>query len=138
MDQLKQIHAQIITTAQIHDALSDSGDLTYALKLFANIPAPNTFIWNTLIRALATSSNPSAGLRLYSEMRRRAAAPGKHTFPFVLKACANSQSAKCSEQILAHVLKFGLDFDSHVANGLIRTYSVACLMRNARKVFDGM
>ncbi|KAG6402895.1 hypothetical protein SASPL_135109 [Salvia splendens] len=149
MDQLKQIHAQMITTAQIHDAfaasrlinfsaLSDSGDLTYALKLFANIPAPNTFIWNTLIRAHATSSNPSAGLHLYSEMRRRAAAPGKHTFPFVLKACANSQSAKCAEQIHAHVLKFGLDCDSHVANGLIRAYSVTCLMRNARKVFDEM
>ncbi|XP_047954701.1 pentatricopeptide repeat-containing protein At5g56310-like [Salvia hispanica] len=149
MDQLKQIHAQMITTAQIHDAfaasrlinfsaLSDSGDLTYALKLFANIPAPNTFIWNTLIRAHATSSNPSAGLHLYSEMRRRAAAPGKHTFPFVLKACANSQSAKCTEQIHAHVLKFGLDSDSHVANGLIRAYSVAGMMGDARKVFDEM
>nr|AYM00929.1 pentatricopeptide repeat protein [Salvia miltiorrhiza] len=149
MDQLKQIHAQMITTAQIQDAfaasrlinfcaLSDSGDLSYALKLFADIPAPNTFIWNTLIRAHAISSNPAAGLLLYSEMRRRGIAPGKHTFPFVLKACANSKLVRCGEQIHGHVLTFGLDCDSHVANALIRAYSVSERIGDARRVFDEM
>ncbi|KAH6823776.1 hypothetical protein C2S53_004512 [Perilla frutescens var. hirtella] len=151
MDQLKQIHAQMIITARIHDgfaasrlinfcALSDSGNLSYALKLFDDIPAPNQFMWNTLIRAQASSSNPIAALLLYAEMRRRGVAPGKHTFPFVLKACSHSNSSlnsiKCSEQVHAHVLKFGLDCDSHVAKGLIRAYSVSGRINDARKVFD--
>lgn len=147
MDQLKQIHAQMITTARIHDAfaasrlinfcaLSDSGDLSYALKLFEDIPQPNLFMWNTLIRAQASSSNPADGLLLYTEMRRRGFAPGKHTFPFVLKSCSNSNSIRTGEQVHAHVLKSGLDSDLHVANGLIRTYSVSGRMNDARKVFD--
>lgn len=149
MDQLKQIHAQMIITSRIHDAfaasrlinfcaLSDSGDLNYALKLFETIPAPNLFMWNTLIRAQASSSNPADGLLLYSEMRRRGVAPVKHTFPFVLKACSNSKVIGCSEQIHCHVLKFGLDHDLHVANGLIRAHSVSGRIEDARKVFDEM
>lgn len=147
MDQLKQIHAQMITTARIHDifaasrllnfcALSDSGDLNYALKLFSNIHMPNHFMWNTLIRAQASSLNPFDGLLLYAEMRRRGVAPGKHTFPFVLKACSNVKSIKCCEQVHAHVLKFGLDYDLHVVNGLIRGYSVSGGISDSRKVFD--
>lgn len=97
---------------------------------------PNMFMWNTLIRAQASSSNPSDGLLLYAEMRRRGIAPGKHTYPFVLRACCNMKSGKCCEQVHAHVLKFGLNFDLHVVNMLIRSYSVSGGLSNARNVFD--
>ncbi|KAK4417899.1 Pentatricopeptide repeat-containing protein, chloroplastic [Sesamum alatum] len=131
MDQLKQIHAQMILTPRIHDtfaasrllnfcALSTSGDLNYALKLLEHTPTSNLFMWNTVIRALASSSNPFEGLLLYAEMRRRGVVPGIHTFPFVLKACSNMKSVKCCEQVHAHVLKFGLGSDLHVVNGLVR------------------
>ncbi|KAL8049216.1 hypothetical protein ABFX02_06G007100 [Erythranthe guttata] len=147
MNQLKQIHAQMIITARIGDtfaasrllnfcALSASGNLNYALKLFHRTHVPNMFMWNTVIRAQASSLNPLAGLLLYAEMRRRGVTPGKHTFPFVLKACSNAKSVRCCEQVHAHVLKFGLDFDLHVANGLVRGYSVSGGIKDARKVFD--
>ncbi|GFP98976.1 pentatricopeptide repeat-containing protein at5g06540 [Phtheirospermum japonicum] len=147
MDQIKQIQAQMIITARIHDiyaasrllnfsALSDSGDLNYALKLFHSIPSPNLFMWNTVIRAHAASSNPINALLLYAEMRMDGISPGTHTFPFVLKACSSIKSAKCCQQVHGHVLKFGLDSDLHVANGLIRGYSVSGKLSDARKVFD--
>ncbi|KAL0450799.1 UNVERIFIED_CONTAM: Pentatricopeptide repeat-containing protein [Sesamum latifolium] len=136
MDQLKQIHAQMIVTSRIHDtfaasrllnfcALSTSGDLNYALKLLKHTRMPNLFMWNTVIRAQASSASPCEGLLLYADMRRRGVIPGKHTFPFVLKACSNMKSVKCCEQVHAHVLKFGLDSDLHVVNGLVRGYSVS-------------
>ncbi|KAL0351137.1 UNVERIFIED_CONTAM: Pentatricopeptide repeat-containing protein [Sesamum radiatum] len=147
MDQLKQIHAQMIVTSRIHDtfaasrllnfyALSASGDLNYALKLLEHTPMPNLFMWNTVIRAQASSSSPFEGLLLYADMRRRGVIPGKHTFPFVLKACSNMKSIKCCEQVHAHVLKFGLDSDLHVVNGLVRGYSVSDGIDDARRVFD--
>nr|POE59954.1 pentatricopeptide repeat-containing protein, chloroplastic [Quercus suber] len=96
MRQLKQVHAQMIASARIHDtfaasrllsfcALSDSGDVLYALKIFENTQTPNGFMWNTLIRANASGPNPCEALFLYV-----------HT----------------------HVVKFGLDLDLHVVNGL--------------------
>ncbi|XP_034707176.1 pentatricopeptide repeat-containing protein At5g56310-like [Vitis riparia] len=114
MHQLKQIHAQMIISARIHDnyaasrllsfcALSESGDLSYALRLFNITQEPNSFMWNTLIRAHASSLNPSEALLLYVDMRRLDVIP---------------------------------DLNLHVVNGLVRAYSVSCDVRNARRVFD--
>lgn len=145
--QLKQIHAQMIIRARIHDnyaasrllsfsALSDSGNLSYAVRLFNSINEPNSFMWNTLIRAQAGSSNPRQALLLYVKMRRLFVAPGKHTFPFVLKACSNMTCIYVSRQVHCHAIKFGLDLDLHVVNGLIRAYSVSRVLKDARQVFD--
>ncbi|XP_060191567.1 pentatricopeptide repeat-containing protein At5g56310-like [Lycium barbarum] len=145
--QLKQIHAQMITTARIHDnfaasrllsfcALSKSGSLSYALRLFDSINEPNSFMWNTLIRAQAGNSNPQQALFLYVKMRRLCVTPGKHTFPFVLKACSNVMCVYVSRQVHCHAIRFGLDSDLHVGNGLIRVYTVCRVLEDARKVFD--
>lgn len=117
-------------------ALSESGDLNYAIKLFNNTEVPNSFMWNTLIRAQASSSNPIEALFLYIKMRKLGVLPGKHTFPFVLKACSNLRSLESCKQVHTHVLKFGLDLDLHAVNGLIRGYSVSCNLVDARVLFD--
>jgi hypothetical protein len=65
---LKQVHAHMIKTAQMHDplaaaevlrfsALSDHRDVEYARKVFGQMPQPNCFSWNTIIRALAESDD---------------------------------------------------------------------------------
>ncbi|CAI9111579.1 OLC1v1011836C1 [Oldenlandia corymbosa var. corymbosa] len=139
MRQLMQIHAQMIISGRIQDnfaasrllafcSLSDSGDLNYASRLFSHLQQePNLFMWNTLIRAHAGGggpiSNPQKSLDLYIDMRRFCITPGKHTFPFVLKACSSLKS-------------LGTYLDLHVVNGLVRAYSVSAGLRDARKVFD--
>ncbi|KAK4846318.1 hypothetical protein QYF36_015756 [Acer negundo] len=147
MHQLKQIHAQMILSSRIHDhfaasrllsfsALSLSGDLSYATKLFNSIQNPNHFMWNTLIRAQASSRNPEEAIFLYIQMRNIGFSPNEHTFPFVLKACSSFSALNCCKQIHTHVLKSGLDLDLHVVNGLVRAYSVSNVLNDARKVFD--
>lgn len=147
MHQLKQIHAQMIISSRIQDhfaasrllafcALSSSGDLSYATRLFNSIQSPNHFIWNTLIRAQASSLNPDKAIFLYMNMRRTGFAPNQHTFTFVLKACSNVRSLNCCKQIHTHVSKSGLDLDLHVVNCLVRSYSVYSDLNNARQVFD--
>ncbi|CAN4079103.1 unnamed protein product [Withania somnifera] len=147
LHQLKQIHAQMIIRARIHDnyaasrllsfcALSESGSLSYALRLFESIKEPNSFMWNTLIRAQAGSSKPRLALLLYVKMRRLCVTPGKHTFPFVLKSCSNLMCIDVTRQVHSHAIKFGLDSDLHVVNGLIRAYSVSSALKDARQVFD--
>ncbi|CAH9099643.1 unnamed protein product [Cuscuta epithymum] len=147
MHQLKEIHAQMIITGRIHDnyaasrlfsfaALSHAGDLTYALEIFRSIQEPNSFMWNTLIRAQASSSEPQEALSLYLLMRRLGVTPGKHTFPFLLKACSNMKDLCATQQVHIHVIKFGLHLDLHAVNGLIRAYSVSAALSHARKLFD--
>ncbi|XP_059669972.1 pentatricopeptide repeat-containing protein At5g06540-like [Cornus florida] len=147
MHQLKQIQAQMIISGRIHDnfaasrllsfaALSDSGDLDYALKLFSNTQEPNSFMWNTLIRAQASTPNPTESVHLYIKMRRLGVIPGKHTFPFLLKACSNLRSLECCKQVHTHVLKFCLELDLHVVNGLIRGYSSTDNLNDARQLFE--
>lgn len=93
-------------------------------------------MWNTLIRAQASSLNPDKAIFLYMNMRRTGFAPNQHTFTFVLKACSNVRSLNCCKQIHTHVSKSGLDLDLHVVNCLVRCYSVSSDLNNARQVFD--
>ncbi|KAF5769995.1 putative tetratricopeptide-like helical domain superfamily [Helianthus annuus] len=149
MRQLLQIHAQMLVTATIHDnfaasrllsfsALSPHGDLNYASKLLNSVQQPNMFMWNTLIRGLAISPNPHEAVFLYVNMRRIGVTPGKHTFPFVLKACSGLRSVELCKQVHSQVVKVGLDLDFHVVNNLIRGYSVSSGLVLARQVFDEM
>jgi len=72
-------------------------------------------------------------------MRRHGVIPGKHTFPFLLKACSSlSNVLPHCKQVHAQVVKFGLCFDCHVGNGLVRCCSVSGDLVDARYVFDEM
>jgi hypothetical protein len=44
----------------------------------------------------------------------------RHTFPFLLKDCSRIFWLGLCKQVHTHVVKFGLDLDLHVVNGLVR------------------
>ncbi|CAO2819943.1 unnamed protein product [Amaranthus hypochondriacus] len=147
MRQLKQVHAQMIVSSRINDnyaasrllsfgALSTSGDINYAVKMFNYTQEPNNFMYNTMIRAQASTENPSNAMLLFIQMRRVSVLPGKHTFPFLLKACSNMKSSDGCRQVHCCVIKCGLDLELHVINGLVRGYSVSWSLDCARQVFD--
>ncbi|KAI5679101.1 hypothetical protein M9H77_10051 [Catharanthus roseus] len=150
---LKQIHAQILrTTFPAHYnpdtllldgkmlQLSSSHDLNYALKLFNQIQNPNSFIWNTLIRAYARSADyKEYAIELFDQMLwEETVLPDKHTFPFVLKACAYLFAFYEGKQIHGQALKRGFFSDVYVNNSLIHFYSSCGRLDYARKVFEKM
>ncbi|MCL7036432.1 hypothetical protein MKW94_015577 [Papaver nudicaule] len=112
MTQLKQIHPQALrtTTPNHPDTLnlysrimhfSAFSDLHYSSRLLPQIHQPNSFIWNTLIRAYAWSAHlKDHSISMYQRMLiEGCVAPDKHTFPFVLKACAFVLALSEGEQI---------------------------------------
>ncbi|KAG8089826.1 hypothetical protein GUJ93_ZPchr0011g27620 [Zizania palustris] len=109
------------------------------LRLLASLPCgSNSFMLNTSLRALASSPDPASAFRFFSVLRRDSGSdysPGRHTFPFLLKASARLP-LRASEQLHALAVKHGLEHDAYVANGLVRAYSVAGLVPVARRVFD--
>ncbi|XP_058073861.1 pentatricopeptide repeat-containing protein At1g59720, chloroplastic/mitochondrial [Magnolia sinica] len=157
MPHLKQIHAQFLKTSSpplphlpldyhtlfLYSRILHSSaalDLHYADRLLSAIPNPNSFIWNTLIRAYARS--PDLKLRslvLYHRMVADGrAAPDKYTFPFVLKACAFLFAVWEGRQIHARIVKLGFTCDTHVNNSLIHFYASCGCLDASRRVFDGM
>lgn len=150
---LKEIHAKILRTAPTPNYCEDTlylysrllhfcslRDLNYAERIFSQIPNPNSFIYNCLIRSYAHSKNEkSKGFWLFQELlKREGLLPDKHTFPFVLKACAYLFCLIEGEQAHAQVFKHGFGTDVYVNNSLIHFYASCGCSESARKVFDKM
>ncbi|KAJ4965108.1 hypothetical protein NE237_016957 [Protea cynaroides] len=147
MRQFLQIHAQMIRNLLWEDefaasklvefcAVSDFGNLHYAHKLFAEIPHPNTFIWNTIIRGYANSPFPKPSLHLFNQMLHSGSTPNSFTFPFVIKACSHLAAYDEGRQLHGFILKFGVDSDLFSINGLIHMYSACGKIGLARRLFD--
>ncbi|TKY60516.1 Pentatricopeptide repeat-containing protein [Spatholobus suberectus] len=155
MSQLHQIHAHTIITGLLplhtHPILnnllstlsslltsttpSSHSTTTYALSLFHSITTPTTFSFNTLIRIHTLLLSPLPALRLFSTLRRLSLPPDFHTFPFVLKACAQLSSLSLAQSLHSQALKFGLLPDLFSLNSLIRVYSIHRRVNDAHKLF---
>jgi pentatricopeptide repeat protein len=111
-----------------------------ALALLSSLPmVPNSFMLNTTLRALASSPDPAAAFPFFTRIRATGAlaAPGRHTFPFLLKAAARlSLPLPVAAQLHALAVRHGVHLDAYVANGLVRAYSMAGRLGAARRVFD--
>lgn len=68
----------------------DSGSIENALSLFENMNRSDTFVWNVVIRGLTDNGYYEGAIDLYHRMEREFVRPDNFTFPFVIKACAES------------------------------------------------
>eukprot|EP00257_Ricinus_communis_P016949 XP_015575272.1 pentatricopeptide repeat-containing protein At1g59720, chloroplastic/mitochondrial [Ricinus communis] len=151
MSQLKQIHAQALRST-LPDSphslflyskilhFSSFNDLDYAYRLFSKFDNPNAFMWNTLIRACARSyDRKEQSFLLYKRMIEQGAVlPDKHTYPFVLKACAYLFALNEGKQVHAQMLKHGFESDVYINNSLIHFYASCGCSEPAQYVFDKM
>lgn len=110
--------------------------LSYALSVFNSIQNPSTFCFNNIIRAHTLLSSPLPALLLFARMRRFSIPPDFHTFPFILKACAQLHALPASQTLHSQAFKFGFAADSFVLNSLIHVYSVSDRIDDAYRVFD--
>ncbi|XP_068662639.1 pentatricopeptide repeat-containing protein At5g48910-like [Aristolochia californica] len=112
--------------------------LSYSLSIFFSLPSPDTFSWNTIIRAHANANSFSEAVSLFGKMRQRHVSPDHYTLPFVLKACGHLVIPKTGQQIQSLSAKLGLDDDIFVQNALIGMYSNCGLVEPAQKSFAEM
>ncbi|KAG6701283.1 hypothetical protein I3842_08G157400 [Carya illinoinensis] len=145
MNNVYRLHAQLLKTGLHDDPLchrrlflfcvaSAPQSLAYARSLFSHISSPDTFTYNTLIRAHAHFS-PSHALSFFSQMRQAGVSPDGFTFPFVLKACARFQVGQGLHSL---VVKLGFDSDIYVQNSLISFYGSCGSVELASKLFQEM
>ncbi|KAJ1403750.1 Tetratricopeptide-like helical domain superfamily [Sesbania bispinosa] len=132
MHQIKQTHAQLITTGLISHPVSANKflkpvALCFSLlchKLFDQIPQPDLFIYNTMIKAhslLPDSCRDS--LRVFRSLTRDSGlSPNQYSFVFAFSACGNGLSVHEGEQVRVHAVKVGLENNVFVVNALIGMY----------------
>ncbi|KAK4842265.1 hypothetical protein QYF36_018805 [Acer negundo] len=151
MSQLKQIHALTLRTTLPHHYntlflysrilhFASSADLDYAYRVFEQIENPNTFMWNTLIRACSHNvDTKEQAIKVFHRMVEHASVlPDKHTFPFVLKACAYLFALSEGKQAHGQLIKHGFGSDVYISNSLIHLYATCGCLDLAEKVFDNM
>ncbi|GFS36394.1 similar to SLOW GROWTH 1 [Actinidia rufa] len=144
MDQLKQIHAHVITTGLARFsytsskilafcALSESGDMNYAESVFTQISIPTTFDFNSMIVGYSKNSKPKMGLAIYAQMRCEGFEPNERTFAALIGACSCINSLS---QVHGQIMKLGHGCDVYVISSIISKYTNFGAMKVACQVFD--
>ncbi|KAG9129555.1 hypothetical protein Leryth_023902 [Lithospermum erythrorhizon] len=149
MTQVHQTHAQMLKTGFFHHpylssrlltaATTISPSLSYPHSIFNNIHQPNSYIYNTIIRAYSTSPTPLQSFHIFIDMLFDAyVVPDKFTFTFILKACAALCSIEYGQQIHGVLVKGGFYDDVYVYNTLVHVYAKGGSFCNARVLLDKM
>ncbi|XVE74620.1 hypothetical protein DITRI_Ditri12bG0032000 [Diplodiscus trichospermus] len=118
----------------LNKLLASAKDVASISVYFDQIDAPSIHQWDIIIRDISASSQPEKSLLFYAVMRRKGVAPSKHAFPSLLKSF--SKSHQNPFQLLAHILKFGMNSDPFVRNSLISALVSYGDVELARQVFD--
>ncbi|KAA8519187.1 hypothetical protein F0562_013442 [Nyssa sinensis] len=149
--QLHQIHSFIIKTSLDRNnfvlaklfrrifSCSSSNELPYARSIFDAISSPDTFIWNTMIRAYLNSQTPIESLSLFVQMRlQEGIFLDSFSLSLGLQACGRSIDRQNGQTIHTQVLKLGLGRDLFVETALIEMYAKFGYLDVARNIFDEM
>lgn len=146
MQQIKQTHSQLVTTALISHPVSAHKllkltayvSLSYAHKLFDQIPQPDLFIYNTMIKAHSmlphSCHNSFAVFR--SLIRDSGVFPNRYSFVYAFGACGNGLGMQEGQQVRVHAVKTGLENNIFVLNALIGMYGKWGLVEEGWKVFQ--
>ncbi|XP_058074612.1 pentatricopeptide repeat-containing protein At3g22690-like [Magnolia sinica] len=150
IEELNQIHSQMIRTGLIQDTLLASQiiafftipsahfDVDYAQRIFDQVLHPNVFMWNSMIRGYTQNHAPKKALILYKQMLGRAFSPDNYTFPIVTKVCSHLRVLELGEMLHGQILKCGFESDMFIMSGIVNFYASCARIEVARKLFDEM
>ncbi|CAN6323240.1 unnamed protein product [Urochloa humidicola] len=135
MAHLRQLHAALVKSGLARDPIAASRavafcagpgrDVAYAERMVRYHPRPNSFMWNTVIRALSDGARPEAAVALFAEMLGSPTPPDRRTLPSLLAACARLglDGAGAGAALHGMALKLGLAGDAYVRNAAIAMYA---------------
>ncbi|RZC93767.1 hypothetical protein C5167_029409 [Papaver somniferum] len=113
-------------------------DIDYARRIFSQMPNPNIFTWNTMIRGCSQMQNPTTEpIVMFQKLIQRGYPnPNSFTYAFVIKSCAVISGYMEGRQIHSHVLKSGFHSSPFVQTALVNLYAKCEEIGLARKMFD--
>ncbi|KAL2488561.1 Pentatricopeptide repeat-containing protein [Forsythia ovata] len=144
----QQFHALAIILGLINDEFvacsafdmySKTGHLTYASKLFDEMPYRNIATWNACISNAVLNGRPLEAISMFIELLQGdQEAPNSITFCAFLNACSDGTFLVQGQQLHGFVIKGGYEADISVLNGLIDFYGKCREVKCSEHVFDNM
>ncbi|KAK9267602.1 hypothetical protein L1049_010033 [Liquidambar formosana] len=144
---LQQVHAHIVVSGshrsrailtKLLTLACAAGSITYTRLLFFSVPNPDSFLFNSLIKASTKFGFPLDAVFFYRRMLRSGISQSSYTFTAVIKACADLSAVRYGRVIHSHVLVCGYGSDSFVQAALVTLYAKCGDLGVSRKVFDKM
>ncbi|KAG5010602.1 hypothetical protein GLYMA_07G196400v4 [Glycine max] len=144
---LQQAHAHLVVTgchrsrALLTKLLTLScaaGSIAYTRRLFRSVSDPDSFLFNSLIKASSNFGFSLDAVFFYRRMLHSRIVPSTYTFTSVIKACADLSLLRLGTIVHSHVFVSGYASNSFVQAALVTFYAKSCTPRVARKVFDEM
>ncbi|KAG1364481.1 pentatricopeptide repeat-containing protein, chloroplastic-like [Cocos nucifera] len=114
-------------------------DLSDAVSEFKALSKPNTFQWNSVMRAHVDAGFFDTAPSLFSAMREAGARPDHYTFPLANRAISSrTEHFKLGEAIHCLGIQTGFDSDVYFCNTMIEVYVRSDFIGLARRLFDEM
>ncbi|XP_050374421.1 pentatricopeptide repeat-containing protein At1g08070, chloroplastic [Argentina anserina] len=147
MKQLHQIQTHVTllgfsqndyVTPKLVAACAELKRMTYAHRVFDQIPEPNFASWNALLRGYAKNEGHREVVALFCKMKNMDIMPNCYTFPVVIKCCGRLSRLVEGEEVHCVVIKCGFRENAFVGTTLIEMYAAGGVIGAAYKVFGEM
>lgn len=119
-------------------AVSELGDMDYAVSVFSSIETPDGFLWNTMIRGFGKTTKPEMAFEFYKRMQEKEKVADNFTLSFLLKVSGLLGSNMLGKQIHCTTLKHGFESHVFVRNTLIHMYGLFGDAKTALHLFEEM
>ncbi|KAK9103856.1 hypothetical protein Sjap_021110 [Stephania japonica] len=142
-----QLHSLSLKLSLSHSPFSASALINFysktrlpqnALKVFDEMPHRDEVSYSALIVGLAQNARPTEALSVFSNLRRSYVASTMYSVSGALSAAAELAGLEQCRIVHGHCVGVGLDCDVVVATALVNGYGKCGVVRDARRVFDGM
>ncbi|XP_077218684.1 tetratricopeptide repeat (TPR)-like superfamily protein [Tasmannia lanceolata] len=132
------VHSFLLRATSKIVALSKSGMIETARKVFDEMPQRDLIAWNAMLSSYSQLGLPQEALLLFSHMRNAGVEPDAFSFTAALSTSAEAGELKLGSKFHALVICFGLQYSLPVCNSLIDMYGKCFSPCNAYRMFEDM
>ncbi|CAN1223723.1 Pentatricopeptide repeat-containing protein At4g30700 [Linum grandiflorum] len=133
LSHLTQIHAQLLhhgyqndiaSATKLTQRLFDFNAVHHARSLFFTVSEPDRFLYNVLVKGLASKDSPRSAISVFNRLRESCnLGPDNFTYAFVIPAIAELQDLRLGMEVHCLATKFGFCSHLSVLTGLISLYT---------------
>ncbi|GAV78396.1 Alpha-amylase domain-containing protein/PPR domain-containing protein/Alpha-amyl_C2 domain-containing protein/PPR_2 domain-containing protein, partial [Cephalotus follicularis] len=142
-----QIHTHLVksgvdqfvyVSTSLLDWYMKMGCISYAQRLFDNMPARDLVCWNAVICGYSRNGYHVDAIEVFVEMLRNGFSPHEITLVCLVPSCGWHELAFQGKSIHALGIKAGLDLDSRVKNALTDMYAKCSDLEAVELLFEEM
>ncbi|XP_057843783.2 pentatricopeptide repeat-containing protein At4g13650 [Cryptomeria japonica] len=147
MEEGRQLHSHVIKSGierhvYVGNALitlyGRCGSMQSAQKAFEDIQRPDVISYTALLAGFAQNDLCMQAFNLFCKMQRSDMEIDNFVFATVLSASASLGALGMGNQLHAHAIKDGFEYDLFIQNALVDMYIKCRSMKDAQNVFDKM